>query len=89
MWATFLAAAVGPLAKKILFALGIGTVTYTGLQAAFDAASDQVAAHYGAMSGGSLAIADLAGVGQSIGIILGALSARLGMIVLARFAKVL
>ncbi|MEQ1742407.1 MAG: DUF2523 domain-containing protein [Candidatus Nitrotoga sp.] len=87
MWATFLAAAVGPLAKKILLALGIGTITYTGLQAAFDAASAQVVANYGSMSGGSLAIADLAGVGQSIGIVLGALSARLAMIVLARFVK--
>lgn len=89
MWAVFLASAVGPLAKKILLALGIGTVTYTGLQAAFDAASAQVAANYGAMTGGTLAIVDLAGGGQAIGIILGALTARIGMIVLSRFAKVL
>jgi hypothetical protein len=89
MWAAFLAGAVGPLAKKILLALGIGTITYTGLQEAFDAASDQIIANYGAMSGGTLALVDLAGVGQAIGIILGAIAARVAMIALARFSKLL
>jgi len=89
MWGAFLAGAVGPLAKKILLALGIGTLTYTGLQAAFNAAQTQIINNYGLMAGGTLSIVDLAGVGQAIGILLGAMTARVGMIVVAKYTKLL
>lgn len=85
----FLASAIGPLAKKVLIALGIGTVTYTGLQAAFDAVQTQVIANYGQLNGAALSIADLAGVGQAIGIILGALAARVSIAVVSKLGMVL
>lgn len=85
----FLSASVGSLAKKALLALGLGTVTYAGLQAAFDAAKTQVINSYGLMPANALAIADLAGVGQAIGIMLGAMAARVGMVALSKIGKVL
>lgn len=85
----FLSASIGNLTKKALVALGLGTITYTGLQQAFDAAQSQVISNYGAMSGGTLAIVDLAGGGQVIGILLGAVSARIGMMALSHIGKVL
>lgn len=85
----FLASAIGPLVKKALIAIGIGTITYTGLQAAFDAAQAQVISHYGQMSGSALSLADLAGVGQTIGILLGALAARVGIAVISKLGRVL
>lgn len=85
----FLAAAAGPLLKKAMLAIGLGTITYAGLQAAFNAAQTQVISHYGQMSGASLQLADLAGVGQTIGIILGALAARVGIAVVSKFGRVL
>lgn len=85
----FLSASVGNLVKKALLALGLGTVTYTGLQAAFTAAQAQIVSNYGAMPAVSMQLADLAGVGQAIGIILGALTARLGMVALSHIGRVL
>lgn len=85
----FLSAAVVPLAKKVLLALGLGTITYAGLQAAFDAAQSQVISHYGQMPAAAMQLADLAGVGQTIGILLGAMAARVGMIALSKIGRVL
>lgn len=85
----FLTASVVPLVKKVLLALGLGTITYAGLQTAFDAAQGQVISHYGAMSGGTLQLVNLAGVGQAIGIILGALAARVGIAALSKIGRVL
>lgn len=87
--ATFLAQAVGPLAKRVLVALGIGTVTYAGLDVAFGAARDLVVSNYGQMSGDVANLVSLAGVGQAIGIILGALAARVGMAALSHLGKIL
>lgn len=85
----FLSTSIGALVKKALVAIGFGTITYAGLQAAFDAAQAQVISHYGQMAGASMALADLAGVGQTIGILLGAMAARVGMIALSKLGKIL
>ena len=85
----FLASSIGPLLKRALVAIGFGTITYTGLQAAFDAAKAQVIANYGQLSGVSMQIADLAGVGQAMGIVLGALAARVGLVVLSKIGRIL
>lgn len=85
----FLATSIGSLVKKALVALGLGTITYAGLQAAFNSAQAQVISHYGQMPGNALELANLAGVAQTIGIILGAISARVGMIALSKIGKVL
>ena len=85
----FLAGAAGPLVKKALLAIGLGTVTYAGLQAAFNGAQAAVISNYGLMPAAALQIADLAGVGQTIGIILGALAARVGMVALSHIGRVL
>lgn len=85
----FLALSVGALVKRALLALGLGIITYSGLQAAFDTVQAQVISNYGQMSGASLQLADLAGVGQTIGILLGALAARVGIAVVSRIGRVL
>lgn len=85
----FLSASIGNLVKKAMVAIGLGTITYAGLQEAFNAAQDQIISNYGGMSGSTLAIVDLAGGGQAIGILLGAISARIGMIALSKIGKVL
>ena len=87
--AAFLAGAVGALVKKALVAIGLGVVTYAGLQAAFDVAQAQVIASYGLLPAATMQLADLAGVGQTIGIILGAIAGRVGMIALSHIGRVL
>ena len=85
----FLATSIGALAKRALLAIGLGTITYSGLQAAFNAAQTQIINNYGLMPSNALALADLAGVGAAIGILLGALAARVGIAVVAKFGRVL
>lgn len=85
----FLAVSVGALVKRALVALGLGIVTYNGLDVVFNAVKMHVIANYSAMAGASLNLADLAGVGQVIGIILGALAGRIGILVLSSIGRVL
>lgn len=87
--AAFLATAVGPLVKRALVAIGIGTVTYAGLDVAFGAARDLVVSNYGQMSGDVANLVSLAGVGQAIGIILGAMAARVALTALSTLGRVL
>ena len=75
--------------ESVRFALGIGTVTYLGLQSAFDAVVVAITTNYGAMAGASAQLADLAGVGAALGILLGAISARIGISILSTFTRIL
>jgi rhodanese-related sulfurtransferase len=72
-----LQSASGPIAKKVLSSLGFGVVSYAAIIAALEGVKTAVIASYGAISGDIAAILSLAGFGQAIGIILGALTARL------------
>lgn len=85
----FLARAAGPIAKRVLVAIGIGTVTYQGLDVAFEAVKQNIISNYGQMSGNVADLVNLAGVGQAIGIILGALAARVALAAMSHLGKVL
>ncbi|MDD2943636.1 MAG: DUF2523 domain-containing protein [bacterium] len=87
--AAFLATSIGPLVKRALVAIGVGTVTYAGLDVAFAAARDLIVSNYGQMSGSVADLVSLAGVGQAIGIVLGALAARVGLVALTSLGRVL
>ncbi len=84
----WLASAVGPLAKKVLVALGIGWLSYTGVQVALDAARSQVVSSWGQIPADIANIVGLFGFSQAAGIILGAISARAGLLVVQRLGKV-
>lgn len=87
--AAFFAGSIGGIVKRALIAIGIGTVTYSGLDIAFGAARDLVISNYGQISGASAQLIALAGVGQALGIVLGALAARVGLLALSTLGKVL
>lgn len=89
LFGAFLAMSIGPLVKRALVAIGVGTITYTGLQAAFSAAQASVIVAYGAMGAGSLQLANLAGVAQVLGIILGAMGGRIAIIAVNKIGSVL
>ncbi|MCQ4285805.1 DUF2523 domain-containing protein [Pseudomonas stutzeri] len=74
---TLLSTAVVPLAKKLLFALGIGMVSYVGINFALDAAKAQLLA---SMSGVPADIAMLMGLFKfdvAINIVLSAVATRM------------
>jgi cell division protein FtsX len=87
--ASLLGAIVPLLATRVLVSLGIGTVTFVGLSAAFGTAAGFVQSYFGSIGGDAANLISLMGVGSAMGILLGALSARLSMIALSKLAKVL
>jgi len=82
-----LIALAGPLAKRVLTALGIGIVTYGAVQVAFTAAQNALLASYGQISADIVGPLNLAGFGQAVGIILGALGAKVALQVVSRLGR--
>jgi hypothetical protein len=83
----FILSILVPLTKRILIAAGVGVVTYAGIDTAFGYAKDQVISSYGAMGGDVANIVSLAGFGTAIGIVLGAITARIALIAVSKFVK--
>lgn len=84
--AAFLASAVGPLAKKVLIALGFGVVSYGGLAVLYSSVQSQVVSSFGQLGGATLQIISLAGFPQAVGIILSALAARVALLAAKKLA---
>lgn len=80
---------VVPILSRVLAALGLGTITYTGLSALGAQIEALVVAQWGQVGGDILAIATLGGIPQALGIILGALAARLAFATIARIGKMI
>lgn len=87
-WGTFLLSLAGPILKRALIALGIGWVTYQGLDVLLSALIGSVQSNFSAFSGSAAQIVWLAGFGQAIGIVLGAITARMSMMILSKLGKV-
>jgi len=65
-------------------ALGFGVVTYVGLQAAIDGAMNAAKSSYGAMASFPAAIIAMSGMNTAMGIVAGAVVARLSFVQLKR-----
>jgi hypothetical protein len=87
VWA-WVAMAIGPLAKRVLIALGIGWVSYQGAMLLFDQVKGAVLSNWGAMGGATAAIVNYFGFSEAVGIILGAIAARAALGAVARLGKV-
>lgn len=83
----FFQSAIGPLVKRGLSAVGVGVVSFVGVEAALQGAMTAAKSAFGGMTGEVLQIAAMFGFFTAIGIIAGGLSAGLSMMVLKRFAK--
>lgn len=77
-----------PLVKKVLVMLGIGLVSYAGLSAIGAEIQNAVLSNWGMLGGAVLQIATLGGIPQSIGIILGALNARIAYVAVGKIGRV-
>lgn len=78
----------GPVVKRALVALGIGIVSYAAVQAAFSAAQSQLVALYGQAPASMVWIAERAGFTAGIGIILGALAAKFGLMAVGKLGRI-
>lgn len=82
---TFLVAIATPLVGRVMLALGMGFVTYQGLDALVSAAQSAVIGAYGSMTGPIIQFLGLTGVGQAIGIILSAITTRVALLSIKQF----
>jgi hypothetical protein len=77
-----------PLAKRVLIALGIGVISYTGYSALVDQVKVAVLAQWGQLGGATLALMSLGGVGEALGIILSAFAARAALMAAERLGRI-
>lgn len=75
----WLVGAVGPLAVRVLMALGISAITYTGVQSIFGQLVGYVQSSWAGMPADMTALVGLSGAGTAVGMILGAAGSRLAI----------
>lgn len=88
-FAQLLMAMVSPLVARVFLALGLSMVSFVGM----DLLMNQVIAHaqnaWGGLPAGILQLAGLAGIGQALGIIMGAVLTRVMIWQLSRSTRIL
>lgn len=77
--ATFLLSLIGPLAIRALLALGIGTLTFTGVTVALNGLIGIAQSNWAGVPSDVLALASIAGIPEAIGIVCGAMVSRVSM----------
>lgn len=78
--AAWVLAMVGPIAMRVLSALGIGWLTFEGVSVLADAAVASAQGAWGGLSGAVLAMAGLVGLSDALGIMCGGLVARVALV---------
>lgn len=86
---TWLAGLAQPMVAKVLIALGFQVVTITGVVASVDAVKALFLAHVGAMPAAGLQLGLIAGAGEAMGIIFGAIATRLTLWQIQNGTKIL
>lgn len=76
---SFLASAVGPLAIRVLIALGFASVSFAGVTAAFSGLTSYAQTAWAGLPAAVLQLATLGGFPAGVGIIMGAMAARIGL----------
>lgn len=84
----WLLALVWPLAKKVLVALGIGVLTYSGLSILATQAQNEIVGLWGQVPASMANMAALLGIPQAMGIIIGGIMARVALISAGRLGRV-
>jgi hypothetical protein len=86
--AGLLIALVGPLAKQALVALGIGLITYVGLDAAVTSALSAAKSSLGQLPAAAMAICARGGMFTAFSIVAGGITARMSMMIVKRLGRV-
>lgn len=81
---TWLVALAGPIARRVLASLGLGVVTYVGMDTAISGLLAQARAGWGSMGGEVASYVAMTGANVALSLIAGALMGRVGLMVLKR-----
>jgi hypothetical protein len=88
-FATFLAGMAKPLVAKVMIALGFQVVTITGVVVALDTLKGQMLTWVNQVPAAGLQLALLAGSGEALGIIFGAIAFRVTLWQIQNGTKIL
>lgn len=77
----------GPIARQVFVSLGIGLVTFVGLDTAISVALSASKLHLGQIPASIAAILTMGGVFKGLSIIAGGITARISMVSLKRFGQ--
>lgn len=88
MWG-FLFAAVGPLAIRALVAIGFASVSFAGVTYAFNGLVTYAQGQWAGLPASVLQIANICGVGLALGMVFGAMTARIGIWAAANTTKLI
>lgn len=86
--AAFLVALAPSILRQVLLSLGMGVLTITGIDLAWGALQTQILSAIGALPASVIALCGLAGVGQAMGMILGAIIGRVTLAKLINTARI-
>lgn len=79
---------IGVLARKALGGLGVGVISYSAVTAAFESAVAYAQSHYNNIASDALQLIGLAGIGEGIGLIVGAITARLAITTMSKLGVI-
>jgi len=80
----FLTAAVGPLAAQVLIALGMGVISFAAIATTLGAILSSAQGYFTGLGSYAFAFASLAGFGEGLGIIAGAMVFKAAYLALPR-----
>jgi hypothetical protein len=86
-FSSVLTALAGPIAKKVLTSLGIGFLTFAGVDTAVGAALAAAKSNFNGIAPDLLAIASMAGFFTAFSVIAGGITAGVSMMVFSKLAK--
>lgn len=75
-----------PIVRKVLVMLGIGIVTYGAMTTLLNSVISQAQSSWGQLAGAALQLSSLGGIHQVLGIITGALVARVSVMAAGKLA---
>lgn len=83
--ATWLAALAGPLAWRVLGAIGLGVLVFQGVDASINAGLQTARNLWGQFGGAAADLVALSGINTALGIIAGGITARVSLMIMKRF----
>jgi hypothetical protein len=86
--ALWLASLLPSLVARVLAALGMGVVTFTGWSVVWGQVRDLIVSNFGGLPSAIAQLAGLAGVDVGLGIILGAITTRVAYVSVASAARI-
>jgi len=83
-WATFFAGAIGPVVRKVIFALGMGVLSFTGLDLVKTRVDEAVAAAWTGVTGDVYAVISMSGFVDAVSYWLAAITTVVAWVAISR-----